>query len=401
MLRTAALVSVIAAAACGGGGGGGGDDQGDDAPGGIDAAPAPYCSAKAGTALRLTRITNEVVRPVAVAAPAGDPRLFVVEQPGRISVIEDGARLATPFLTIEVNDVGDEQGLLGLAFHPAYASNGRFFVFYVQPGSNDLRIAEYHATPSADVADAGETVILDIPHGNADNHNGGTLAFGPDGRLYASVGDGGGANDFYGHGQNPDSHLAKVLRIDVDGAGGIETYAWGLRNPWKIAFDSATGDLWIGDVGQGAFEEVDVVRAGAGGTGANFGWPIFEGPECFTADEGGDEGCDRPGDFDAPFTAYDRRGDGNGCSVVVAAPYRGACMPDLRGLLFVADYCTGEVHTLPSTGAAAPWAEATRVTTDLDPERVLEGRLSGFGVDGYAELYVTSLAGEVYRIEVE
>lgn len=407
MQKSAVLVAILAVAACKGGGGGG-DDTGDH-----DATPAPYCSPRPGSALRLQLITDQVERPVAVAAPPGDPRLFVVEQPGRIRVIRDGAMLPTPFLSIEVNDLGDEQGLLGVAFHPGFAENGRFFVHYVRPDGSDLRIAEYTAT--GDVASPTEKVVLDVPHPGADNHNGGTVAFGPDGFLYVSLGDGGGANDFYEHGQNPDSHKAKVLRLDVDGGdpyaipasnpwasgeGGVpEMYAWGLRNPWKISIDPASGDLWIGDVGQGVYEEIDVVRAG--GAGANYGWSVFEGPDCFGDDPDGTLNCDRPGDYASPVVAYDRQGTGQ-CSVIAGHVYRGACMPDHVGRFFFGDYCSGEVRSFPATSDSIGYAETTDHTADLDPGGLLYGRLSGFGVDGYGELYVTALqSGEVYRIEVE
>jgi glucose/arabinose dehydrogenase len=415
MLRFGSVVTILLLAACGGGGGGG-DDGTPDArrDGGTtpDASPAPYCTPKAGSALRLQLITDAVENPVAVAAPHGDPRLFIVEQPGRIRIVKDGLLLSTPFLTIDTNDLGDEQGLLGLAFHPDYEKNGRFFVHYIRPGSNDIRIAEYTAT--GDVASPTEKVILDVPHPSADNHNGGTLVFGTDGYLYVSLGDGGAADNFYEHGQNPDSHKAKVLRLDVDsgdpygipasnpwaGGGGVpEMYAWGLRNPWKIAIDAANGDLWIGDVGQGWYEEVDVVRAG--GAGPNFGWAVFEGPDCFTADPDGNAGCSDPDAYRFPVMYYDRRGTGQ-CSVIVGGVYRGTCMPDLVGQVFFGDYCSGEVRTFPATSTSLDYGATTDRTSDLDPQGVLFGRLSGFGVDGYNELYVTALqSGEVYRIEVE
>ncbi len=309
-----------------------------------------------------------------------------------------------------------EQGLLGLAFHPDFATNGRFFVFYVRPGSQPftLRIAEYHADPGSDTADTTETVILDIPH-TYDNHNGGTLAFGPDGYLYLSTGDGGGADDTLGSGQNTDTRLSKLLRLDVDGSapfaipasnpwasgadGVAEMYAWGLRNPYRFSIDSSTGDIWIGDVGQGTYEEVDVVRSGTGGQ--NFGWPVFEGPMCFGDDSGGTAGCDRPADFDAPVVAYNRDGTGQ-CSVIGGFVYRGTCMPDMVGEYFFGDYCSGEVRSFDATASTIAFASTTDHTADLDPADLLYGRLSGFGVDGYNELYVTALqSGAVYRIEVE
>jgi glucose/arabinose dehydrogenase len=399
------ILGLLVVAACGGG-----DRDASTRP---DARPAPYCTPRTGTALRLQSVATGLENPVAIAAPPGDPRLFVVEQPGRIRVVDDSGVRATPFLTIDTNDLGTEQGLLGLAFHPRYADNGRFFVFYVRPGRHDLRIAEYGAEPASNVARTAETVILDVPHPGADNHNGGTLAFGPDGYLYISVGDGGGANNFYGNGQNPDRLLAKLLRIDVDGGapyaippsnpwaggGGVpEMFAWGLRNPWRFTIDPDTGDVWIGDVGQGAYEEIDVVR---GGGGDNFGWAVFEGPACFTDDPDGAQGCDRPGDYVSPVMAYDRRGTGQ-CSVIAGPVYRGRCMPDLAGRVFFGDYCSGEVRSFAATATTITYAETTDHTQDLDPQGVLYGRLSAFGVDGYDEAYVMSRqGGAVYRIEVE
>jgi glucose/arabinose dehydrogenase len=425
MSRTLTFLSVAVLAACGNGGGGGDNDVADDDNAtidarppnmpGPDASPAPYCKPTSGTNLRLQLITDSVMRPVTVAAPNADGRLFIVEQVGRIRVVKDGLLVATPFLTIDVNAVGDEQGLLGLAFHPNYATNGRFFVFYVRPDAdNGLRIAEYHADPTSDVADTTEKVLLDIPH-HYDNHNGGTLVFGNDGLLYISVGDGGAQDDYEGNGQNMESLKAKILRIDVDsgdpysipsgnpwaaGAGQDEMFAWGLRNPYRIAVDRGTGDIWIGDVGQGTYEEVDVIRAGT--SGQNFGWPVFEGPDCFGDDAGGTDGCDEANNYVMPVTAYNRVGTGQ-CSVVMAGVYRGTCMPDMAGRVFFGDYCSGEVRSFPATSNSIEYSATTDHTNDLDPGGdVLYQRISGFGVDGYAELYVTALqTGDVFRIETE
>jgi len=388
-------------------GDGAGDGAAPDAPPGwipdaaipADAAVAPFCAPMAGTAIALVPVADGLDNPVAVTAPPGDARLFVVEQPGRIRVVSAGAVLAEPFLSIAVEDLDTEQGLLGLAFHPGYAQNGRFFVFYSRRG-NALRVAEYGADPSSNVADPGETVLLDVPHPTDGNHNGGTLGFGTDGLLYMSLGDGGGANDWHGNGQDPSSRLAKILRLDVDdGSAAPETHAWGLRNPWRFAVDPGSGDVWIGDVGQGAYEEIDVVRAGA--PAPNFGWPVFEGPECFTGDDGGAAGCDTPELFAAPVTAYDRRGTGQ-CAVIAGAVYRGGCMPELQGRFFFGDYCSGEVRSLPASVTSIDFAATIDHTADLDPTGLLYGRLSAFGVDGYGELYVTALqSGEVYRIALD
>ena len=378
-----------------------------------DASPhAPYCTPRAGTSLRLTPVREDLTLPVALAAPPGDPRLFVVEQRGAIRVIAaDGSLSPDPFLSIAVTTTGGEQGLLGLAFHPRFATNGRFFVFYV--GADDaLRIAEYHADPDAAVADPAETLLLEIPHPTARNHNGGTLAFGPDGYLYASVGD--GALDPT-NAQRPDVHLGKLLRLDVDGgapyaippdnpwaggdAGVPEMYAWGLRNPWRFGIDEHTGDVWIADVGAGSWEEIDVVRASR--AGRNHGWPVFEGAMCFNPSAGGEAGCGQPERFAGPVLVYERVG--GPCAIIGGAVYRGGCMPDLHGRFFFGDLCTGEVRSLDVTQDAVALGATIDHTLDLDPEpRRLFMQLAAFGVDGFGELYVLTRQGRsVYRVELE
>jgi glucose/arabinose dehydrogenase len=177
-------------------------------------------------------------------------------------------------------------------------------------------------------------------------------------------------------------------------------YAWGLRNPWRFAIDPATGDLWIADVGEAFFEEVDVIRNGT--SGQNFGWPVFEANSCFTDDPGGNLNCDHPENYTAPVVAYDRRSPETGGVLVAGAVYRGACLPDLDGRFFFGDYRNGAVRSIPASAAQVDWADTTDHTTDLDPGNLLEGRLSAFGVDGYGEMYVTSLqGGAVYRIAHE
>lgn len=209
-------MAALAAAACGGGGGSNIDGGGSN----VDAPPAPYCTPTNGTNLKLTLIASGLNRAVGVAAPVGDPRIFAIEQVGRIRVIRDGNLLPDAYLdlTSKVNAVGTEQGLLGLAFHPRFAENGRVFVFYTSDPFGDLVISEFGSTPTADVANPAERVIMTIERRrNQDNHNGGTVTFGTDGFLYISVGDGGSANNEYDFGQDPQSRFAKVLRIDVDG----------------------------------------------------------------------------------------------------------------------------------------------------------------------------------------
>ena len=411
--RAWGVLAVGLASACGGGGGGNAPQDGPPGPTDPGTPPpaAPYCTPRAGTNLKLTPIAQNLERPVFVTSPPGDARLFIVEQTGAIQIFKNGALLANPYLTINVNAGGDEQGLLGLAFHPKFAQNGRFFVHYIVPGGNRIRIAQYTATPTADTASTTEKVILEIAH-PYDNHNGGTVAFGKDGYLYISTGDGGGGDDAAGNGQNKTSLLAKILRIDVDGgdpysipatnpwaqtSDAKETFAYGLRNPYRFTID-INGDLWIGDVGQATIEELDVIRAGT--SGQNFGWPVFEGEQCFTADSGGNAGCDTPANYVMPVT---QRVRGASASILAGPVYRGSCMPDLAGRAFFGDYATGEVRSLLASSNKTAYAQTTDHTSDLDPSpRKLEGDFSSFGTDIYGEIYLTVLrAGRLYRIELE
>lgn len=392
-------------------------DAASDGDGGVDGAvvdapPAPFCQPRAGTALRLQPIASGLRQPVWATAPTGDGRLFILEQPGLIRVMKDGNLLPTPFLDLQgqVNTTDEEQGLLGLAFHPQFATNGKFYVDYTA-NSGDVVVAEYTATPGADTASPTERRLLTVDHPYG-NHNGGTLAFGPDGYLYISIGDGGGSNNFLRTGQDRTTQLSKILRIDVDqgapyaipptnpwasGGGVPEMYAWGLRNPWRFAIDGASGDLYVGDVGQGAYEELDLIPAGQ--AGKNFGWPVFEGPDCFTADPDGNAGCNDPTPYTPALLAIDRRSNGEN-AVVAGAVYRGTCMPDYAGTFFFGDYGSGRVKTLKVVGGAA--TAVTDRTSDVDPDGLLYQQLASFGVDGFGELYVMArTAGRVYRIEVE
>jgi glucose/arabinose dehydrogenase len=433
MNRLVFVGMTMAAAACGG------DKNGDggriDAGIGPDASPAPYCTAKLGTNLKLTPIVESGLElPVLVTAPAGDERLFIVEQPGRIRIFKDGSLLATPFLDVEaatasrplaerIVNTGNEQGLLGLAFHPAYATNGRFFIHYTANGSGNffsVVVAEYTAEPGADEAATTEKTLLRIPHRH-DNHNGGTVQFGADGFLYISVGDGGGANDDQMSGQNPDTLLGKILRIDVDGtdgennyriptgnpwstSGGVpEMFAWGLRNPWRFSIDHESGNVFIGDVGQARYEEINLATT----AGLNFGWPLCEGNRQFDENEDVVEppACDNSArSTTAPLIAYDQRTADNPCSVIGGPAYRGTCMPDLVGHVFFGDVCTGKIETFEYEAGQSP--DVVDRTDDLNSDGVLAQNFSSFGVDGFGELYVTRLGqndgrGAVYRIEVE
>ena len=342
-------------------------------------------------------------------ANAGDGRLFLTLQAGRV-VIWDGTRvLDTPFLDVSsrISCCG-ERGLLSTAFHPDYAQNGFFFVYYTD-SNGDPTIARYRVSSDPDVADASSGVtLLTIPHPGQANHNGGQLQFGPDGDLYAGVGDGGSANDPPCNAQRSDVLLGKLLRLDVDpdianppfyaipagnpfvGHGGPDqAWAKGLRNPWRFSFDRATGDLYIGDVGQGDREEIDFQAAGDPG-GENYGWKVMEGTMCGT---GGTESCpagtppcNDPG-YVLPVLEYTHAG-GN-CTVIGGYVYRGGTIPDLYGQYLYGDFCTGTIWTTvrPAGGA---WASQQLPITLPS--------LSTFGQDASGELYAADTDGTFVRI---
>jgi glucose/arabinose dehydrogenase len=360
------------------------------------AAPAPGTGLPA--ALHFAVVASGLSDPLFVTAPPGDARLFVVERPGRVRIVAPGDGLrARPFL-----DVGDrvrsdyaEQGLLGLAFAPDYAHSGRFYVDYTD-GNGNTRVVRYLVSSDPDSADAGSAeVILAVDQPYA-NHNGGMLAFGPDGMLYVGLGDGGGAGDPQGNGQNPGVLLGKLLRLDVSGAGGYaiprdnpfggaarpEIWSLGLRNPWRFSFDRATGDLYVADVGQGAREEVDVAPARAGGgRGLNFGWNRMEGFACYPP--AGD--CDSTG-LTPPVLDYDHA---QGCSIIGGYVYRGAAIPGLHGHYLYADWCGRWLRSFR-------WddGQVARPTSwGLLPASPLS-----FGEDAAGELYVGLQSGEVVRI---
>ena len=394
----------------------------------IDATPAPFCSPTSGSAFTLTPVATGLEEPLLLTAPAGDPRAFIVQQTGKILVLKDGALLPTPFLDVSAIIATDdpEQGLLGLAFHPDFASNGRFFISYSLMGAGNRVISEWHSDPTSDVADSTpEKILVSVVHPYG-NHNGGSIEFGPrDGLLYFGLGDGGGDNDLTMSGQNPATMAAKILRVDVDHNVGNETYtvpssnpwapgmanipsggvpemfAWGFRNPWRFAFDPA-GDLFVGDVGQSAEEEIDVIPVGT--DGQNFGWPVFEGPNCYQADASNPE-CPNPEQYTQPLVSYAHNSvaplPAGRCAVMGGYVYEGACMPDVDGTYFYGDRCTGEIDTFQFVNGAA--INQTIHTTDIDPTGELVGLLDSFGRDGYGELYAITVSedfynGSVYRI---
>ena len=337
--------------------------------------------------------------PILATAPVGDARLFVVEKGGVVKLVKNGVVLAAPFLDIGgLVSNGGEQGLLGLAFDPQYGANGRFFVSYTNLAGDNV-LASYQVSGNADVADAASGVIRLTVGQPQDNHNGGHIAFGPDGYLYMGIGDGGGGGDVDGHGQNRNDLLGSMLRLDVSGATGYavpasnplvgvagtrsELWNWGLRNPWRFSFDRSTGDVYIGDVGQGEREEIDVATAASGGgKGVNYGWNIMEGTQCYNASS-----CDRTG-LTLPVLDYTHS---DGCSVTGGYVYRGTAIPDLAGTYFYGDYCGGWVRSFRYTGGQV--TEGGSWST-LAPG----GGIPSFGEDGAGELYVLTAAGGVYRI---
>jgi glucose/arabinose dehydrogenase len=322
-----------------------------------------------------------------VNAGDGSGRLFIVEKTGLIRILRNGALLPAPFLDVrsQVSTSG-EQGLLGLAFHPRYASNGRFFVYYTERNSGALHVSAFQVSATnAEVADrASERTLLVVPHPGFSNHNGGRLAFGPDGHLYVGTGDGGSGGDPSNHAQNLDSRLGKLLRMNVDDASpAAETWAYGLRNPWKFTFDRVAGDLYIADVGQGRIEEIDFVPFGTP-AGLNFGWRVFEGAECF-----GGSGCALANHTPPVITyAHDNAG---GRSVTGGYVYRGNASIALRGYYLYGDFESNRMW------AARREDGQWRVFVVIEP-----GTLSGistFGEDEAGELYVASFGdGRIFAI---
>jgi glucose/arabinose dehydrogenase len=354
-------------------------------------------------AVGFERVVDRLDSPLAVVnAGDGSGRLFVAEQTGRIRIVRDGKLLDQPFLDIADRITsGGERGLLGIAFHPRFPDDPRLFVDYTDT-NGDTRVSAFRVDPaSPDRVDPGtEQRLLFVKQPYA-NHNGGAVVFGPDGFLYVSLGDGGSGGDPQGNGQSLTTLLGKILRIDVDhptgdraygipadnpyadGADGRqpEIWLWGLRNPWRMSFDRANGDLWIGDVGQSDWEEVDVQRPGAAG-GTNFGWNRMEGSHCFKPSSD----CQVPG-LTLPQAEY---GHDQGCTVIGGDVDRGTAQPLLVGGYLFADYCSGRV-----------WAIDPRVDGPRQPTVVAETshNFSAFGEDEAGELYAVDIsAGTLLRV---
>jgi glucose/arabinose dehydrogenase len=351
-------------------------------------------------ALAARLVASGLRNPLDLQVAAGDrERLYVAEQGGRVRVVRGGQVQPTPFLDISGRIAsGGERGLLGLAFHPQFASNRRFFVNYTDR-AGDTHVAEFRAA-SPDAADpATERTLLFVEQPFA-NHNGGGLAFDASGRLLIGLGDGGSGGDPLGNGQSLDTLLGKILRIDVDAGEpyGIpsdnpfrstagarpEIWSFGLRNPFRFAVDPPTGDLYVADVGQNRVEEIDVGLGSRGG-GENYGWNVLEGSECYSPPSG----CDRAG-LTPPVYEYRQP---EGCSVIGGVVYRGCRMPDLAGTYFFGDFCSGFVRSFRLAGGQASdvrdWTGGLR---GVDSP-------AAFGRDSDGELYVVDYDGEVYRLE--
>lgn len=335
-------------------------------------------------------VASGLDRPVDLKyAPDNSGRLFIVEKVGRIRILQDGKLVGSPFLDIgdRVGSGGSEQGLLGLAFHPHYAENGFFFVNYTDKNGNSV-IARYHVTADPNVADPNSEVVLlhlDQPFAN---HNGGMLTFGPDGYLYAGLGDGGSGGDPFGNAQNLNTFLGKILRLDVDSAEpyaippgnpfGTEIWAYGLRNPWRFSFDRLTGDLYIGDVGQNSWEEIDYVPAGMPG-GLNFGWNYYEGTHPYKGTPPSNIS------FTMPVVEYGH--DGGKCAVTGGYVYRGS-MPEWNGVYFYGDYCAGTVWGLIHSDGG--WQDQLLYETGTS--------ISSFGQDPIGEVYLVAYGGQILRL---
>ena len=355
---------------------------------------------------QLTEIAGSYSSPLYLTAPPGDPRLFIVEKGGRIRVVKSGAALSGSFLDIRSllpASPGGEQGLLGLAFHPGFGSNGRFFVSYTNT-SGHLVVAEYRATPGSDVAGAAQVRRIITINQPASNHNGGMILFGPDGYLYLGVGDGGGGGDPNGNGQNFNTLLGTILRLDIDSdgfpsdssrnyaippsnpfvstPGADEIWFYGLRNPWRFWIDPPTGRFYIADVGQGQREEVTVLEPGS--EGSNLGWNRLEGTRCYP--NGGS--CSTSGTV-LPQVEYTHQ---EGRSITGGPVYRGAEIPELDGTYFYGDFSLGWFRSFVYGGS---------VTKHVDWRQKLRGTslIASFGVDARGEIYIVSLGGKIWRID--
>lgn len=397
---------VVAAAALGGcGGGGARHDAAPAIDASVDAAMAA-CDPRPGVRIELVTVATGLDRPVGVTGPVGDRRIVVVEQGGLVRLVDDAGLAEAPYLDLRAAVIAEgERGLLGLAFHPRFGANGRLFVNFTRAPDGATVIAELTADPAATTVDAATRRDLLVIEQPFPQHNGGGLEFGPDGYLYVATGDGGSGGDPFGNGQRLTTHLGKVLRLDVDGADGARPYRipadnpfatspdgpddprpeiwhWGLRNPWRFTFDRATGDLYLGDVGQGRYEEIDYTPHRPA---VNWGWDDREGAHCFTPPSTGCATADRTD----PILERDHTTTG-WTSIIGGQVYRGRCFPGLVGRYFFGDFT-----------ARALWS--TRVVGGVATEERAEvadaGRITAIHADGVDELYLTTYEGVLARIE--
>jgi glucose/arabinose dehydrogenase len=337
-------------------------------------------SAPQTASLSLVKVIDGLESPVHVSAPRSEPgRLYVVEQAGRIVVVEQG-RVVRTFLDIRsLVRSGGEQGLFAIAFHPNYAENRRFYIDYTDV-NGDTRIVEYRSNGRrAILSTRRQLLFVDQPYSN---HNGGQVAFGPDGRLYIGMGDGGSGGDPENRAQNIGSRLGKLLTIDVDRRGARpQVDALGLRNPWRFSFDRANGDLYIGDVGQNAWEEIDYLPRARLSRLQNYGWDVFEGRARF------EDKAPSRGDLVAPIAVYANSEEG--CSVTGGFVYRGSKVGAARGRYFYGDYCSGTIWSLKVVGGRA---------RQLRREPFQVTNLTSFGEDARGELYLVAHGGTIYRL---
>jgi glucose/arabinose dehydrogenase len=326
--------------------------------------------------LHLTLVASGLSSPTYVAATQSEPsRLYVVEKTGQIRVVDGGTLLPTPFLDVSaLIATDDERGLLSMAFSPSYGKNHLFYVYYTA-ANGDVEVVQYKSKHKQALPGSAH-VVLEVPHPNS-NHNGGQLQFGPDGQLYAGTGDGGGAGDPDDNAQNLSSKLGKLLRWNPKN-GTWSLAGYGLRNPWRFSFDRKTGDLWIGDVGQDSWEEIDFRRAGA--QPANFGWSRYEGSHDYNTSVA--LAGSAPLVF--PVAEYSHS---DGCAVTGGYVYRGSAVPAARGRYFYGDFCSGTIWSFPAGSPASVRTEPFTLPN-----------LSSFGEDAAGELYLVSLSGEVYRL---
>ena len=381
IIRVLLSGAVFAAAAC------------NDSTSPVDTGGGPLPS---GLSLALTPfVSTGLTAPVFLTQPLDDGRVFVVEQPGRIRILRNGMLQPQPVLDLTSRVLyGGERGLLSVAFHPQFATNRSFYVYFTAQPSGDIRIERFTMTLDHESADpASSKLILTIPHSSQANHNGGLLSFGPDGMLYAGVGDGGGGGDPFLNGQNFNALLGSLLRLDVDHGDPYaipadnpfvgqanhrgEIWAKGLRNPWRYAFDVPSGNLYIADVGQGAHEEVDVVPASK--AGVNYGWNIMEGASCYNATS-----CNQTG-LQLPVIDY---GHNPACSITGGYVYRGTAIEGLQGHYLYSDYCAGFLKSFRFDNGTA---------VDQHDWGLTSSSVTSFGQDFAGELYLIS-GNSIFKI---